>query len=220
MNLNNASDCYMEDCYNNRELKYFDRNPGTYEVHNLGEIVSLFNPTRGNDFTNRIGRSSVIKSIYIRGSIKLGPFSTAVPPIPKVYIPHSLNRMIIFIDWQGKGTAPDVDDVLWTVDPEGHLNPNNRRRFTIIRDEQWAFSACLLYNASNEFQMEKTIIPIKIYERVDIPVYYTNTDAGNYTDIESGGLYMLLIGSNGQSIVQPLVLLDVGIRIRFEDGCN
>ena len=49
MNLNNANDCYMEDCYNNRELKYFDKNPGTYEVHNLGEIVSLFNPTRGDD---------------------------------------------------------------------------------------------------------------------------------------------------------------------------
>ena len=173
MDSNTNYDAYNEECYSNKELKCYDKEPATYECHNLGELFSLFNPVRGTDYNNRIGRGSIIRSIYIRGSIKIGPFSTANPPVNKVYIPNSLNRLIIFIDWQGKGQSFNVNDVLQNVDAEAHLNINNRKRFSVIRDEQWTFSAALLYNPSNEFQMERTIYPVKIYERVEIPVFYT-----------------------------------------------
>lgn len=207
-----------KDSFNSKEFKYFDIFPSDYPVDKTGLIVSLFNPVRGTDYYNRIGRSSIIKSISIRGKLQMKQLEVFPPPGSWEYRPLSLNRMIIFIDWQGKGTAPTPTQVLRNVDPASQLNADNRRRFSVIKDKQWTFDACLI-DIGNEIVTEtKQSYPINIYEKVDIPVYYTDKNAGNYTDMESGAIYMLLIGSNSNSAVMPWITLNASIRVLFEDG--
>ena len=205
----------MEDNYS-CELKYFDSGPDTTPVDSAGFIRLLFAPVEGTDYTQRIGRKTVTRSIYIRGKLEVRQLVTALPA-GNVFIPSSLNRLILFIDWQPNGATPLVTDVLRPGLPEGQLNPDFRRRFTIIKDKQFTFECVNYYSATKDLQWQNSVYDIKMFERINMETIFKGTNFGDIRDIASGALYMLYIGSNTHTVVNPVVQLNASYRCRFED---
>jgi len=203
---------YSTDC----ELKFFDIDPATYAVDNAGSLLLLFIPILGTDSENcRTGRKTVVKSIFIRGKLELFPMVN--PIAPTGWVPGSLNRIILFVDWQPNGVEPTLLDVLKNVAPESQLNQNNRRRFTIIKDKQFVIDPTNSIAIRNTANFGQCIHAIKWFERVNIETIFNADDSAEIDDIQSGAIYLLMIGSNAHSMINPVVQLNISVRCRFAD---
>ena len=126
----------------NKERKYSDRAVSGYQVSDAGQFSLLHVPTLGSDFTNRIGRKTNPKSLYIRGKLEI----TKTASVATATVGSTLNRLIILLDNQPNGAAPAVTDLLSSASPSSQLNPNNRDRFRIIKDKVYALDACVSEN--------------------------------------------------------------------------
>ena len=111
------------------ELKVTDTSVNQ-DCNTSGSFVLLHAPVPGNDYTNRIGRKTYIKSIAVRGQVELNPL-TVIANIESC-VPQTV-RQIIFVDNQPNAAAPLVSDLLLSASALSHLNLNNRDRFTILR---------------------------------------------------------------------------------------
>lgn len=201
----------------NREQKFFDRGEANYEIRNTGTLTLLFSPRLGADFDKRIGRLTCVRSIFIRGKLQIYQAAIFPPSAFFEYSRASLNRMILLVDWQSNGAAPAITDILVNANPESQLNPNNRRRFTIIKDKQWAFGNYQQDIGNGQLNCSTPpIYPVKIYERVNIEQVFNSNDFGDIRDHVSGSIYMLLIGSN-PAAVPNIVQLNCSIRCRYDD---
>lgn len=198
------------------EQKFFDKGEANYEVRNDGIIHIIFHPLRGADYNQRVGRKSVLRSIFIRGRLHIYQATLLPPSAYYEYVKASLNRLILFIDWQPNGATPAITDVLVSANPVAQLNPNNRKRFTIIKDKQWCFDNYMQDVGASVLNHNTTMYPIKIYERVCVEQTYNSNNFGDIRDIATGAVYMLLIGSNPPH-VPNYVQFNVSIRCRFDD---
>jgi hypothetical protein len=201
-------------------LKNFDRVAETYSVHNIGAIIPIMAPTRGNDEYQRIGRKTVTRSIFIRGKLELWYLAQA--PLPaiagEIFYPSTLNRIMLIVDWQPNGTIPAITDVLEEPYPEAQLNLDNRKRFTVIKDECIVLDP--IYRTPPGYRnlfFGTNMVPIKWYEKVHIETVYNNLSNNNETSIQSGAIYMLLIGNATYTLVNNLNQLVVSTRCRFYD---
>lgn len=199
-------------------LKYYDLVTETWAVHNVGTMLPIMAPSRGTDDYNRVGRKTVTRSIFIRGKLEL--YYLANPAIPSVnaFFPSTLNRIILLVDWQPNGVTPDVEDVLEEPYPEAQLNMNNRKRFTIIRDEVFVLDPVAITRvASNSSMWGSTIIPIKWYDKVHIETQFNDLSNNSGTSIVSGAIYLLLIGNAIYNVGNNYNQLVISTRCRFYD---
>lgn len=200
----------------NREKKFYDTTTGAgpIDITAAAAVFKLIHiPTQGTDYTQRIGRKTVIKSVYLRGRIIVQPFAT-IPPTMDFDCPAQQCRMIVFIDFQPNGAAPATQDVLMRTDPVAHLNPNNRDRFKVIKDKTFVFDACCA-NASDITAVNRTIHDFKIYKKLNTEVIYNQTNGGTIADITTGALFVMFLGSNTNLTTDLLLQLDT--RTRFDD---
>ena len=109
----------------------------------------LHAPTLGSDYTNRIGRKTNCKSVYIRGKLEI----TKAASVEIASVGCTLNRLIILLDNQPNGAAPAVTDLLSSASPSSQLNPNNRDRFRILKDKVYALDACVIENTGLMLRM-------------------------------------------------------------------
>lgn len=193
----------------NREKKFFDIASAAYSVNSTGVFTLLFCPTLGSDFYNRIGRKTIAKSVYIRGSVAL----RAAAGFINSPVPCSMLRFIVFIDNQPNGAAPAVTDLLNTANASSQLNPNNRDRFLVIKDKQYTFDN---WWASDQFlAFNHTISPLKCYKKLNLETIFNQTNGGTIGDINSGALYMFWIGTNPAGDGEGLA--NISTRVRFDD---
>lgn len=166
------------------ELKYSDIATNTVAVNIAGSITLLHVPILGSDFNARIGRKTTAKSLFIRGiwaSDVLGSVNT------------QLLRMIVFEDKQPTpATAVTVLDVLATAAPTSHLNPNNRDRFKVLCDQEFALGP---QNVVTPAFSSPAAEAWKIYKKIKIESIFNATNGGTFADITSGAIYVMFIGS-------------------------
>ena len=106
----------------NRERKYYDLVTNANTVADAGVFRLIHIPKLGSDYDDRIGRKTIARSIYIRGSIRIKA-ATSIPEGP-VTLPCQMCRMILFVDNQPNGNVPTTADLLVENEPDSHLNPN------------------------------------------------------------------------------------------------
>lgn len=206
----------------NRERKYFDTPSAAYNVDVGGNFTLAHIPRLGADYNNRIGRKTIIKSIYVRGRVTLLESLQGVPPPgnPPNFVGASQARMIIFLDNQPNGAAPAVLDLLTVADPSAQLNPNNRDRFKVIKDKMFMFDTYVSYNSATNipfFALNRTTHDIKCYKKLNIETIFNSTNGGTIGDITTGALYVFWIGSNAAASVARATAA-VSIRCRFDDS--
>lgn len=183
-------------------------------VDDHGWAQLLMAPQLGTDYRDRIGRKTVTKSIFIRGKVYIRvALGTNWPP-SNTWIEASSNRIMLVIDWQPNHAPFTITDLLQTSATESQLNANNRRRFTIIKDE--LIDLDILHN-NQMTTANRCIQSFKWYERVNIETIYNNNNTGTIADIDSGAIYLVCIGTTMYQSINPNIILNISSRIRYDD---
>lgn len=196
------------------EKKVSDLGPAQLGMNTTGTFTLLAAPVPGSDFTNRIGRKTLIKSVYVRGIVSCELADQDGPTVGAS--PAQLGRMIIFADMQPNGAAPAVTDLLTSASSISQLNLNNRDRFRIYCDKTFAINA-YAYNttASTSSASLSNSFAVKKFKSLNLETIYNAGTAGTIADIQSGALYLLTIGNRAAGADDATASLS--IRTRFVD---
>jgi hypothetical protein len=186
------------------ELKTIDTGTVTYAANDPtnGNFTLLNGVATGTDYTNRIGRKVIMKSLLIRGqfyNLSTGSDSNG-----------DLLRLMVICDEQPNGAAPIITDILQTADHLAPLNLNNRGRFKVLYDKMlnmpaWTTSAGALVNGSPR------IAYAKIFKKMTVPVIFNGTGS-TVGSIQTNSVYIVTLATNNQTA------FSFNSRIRFMDS--
>lgn len=193
-----------------KELKVVEvQGPGTFgnisSVAN-GGVFLLNGCAQGSDYTQRVGREIMIKSLFIRGFTQLGSANES-----------DVQRVVVVLDTQANGTTPVFGDIFNNVtaaltfaDPSTLNNLSNRDRFRIIIDKAWPSNV----SNSSSLQAYKTF---KKFKKLNIKVTYNGTGA-TAGAIQTNAIWLFLLGIYNQTANPTFVSsFNFVSRIRFND---
>jgi len=173
----------------NSEMFHRDYTEAGTNITNTGYIRHITALTEGSGPYDRTGNSVLLRSLYKRIRITKHP-----SPLTTVV------RMIFFIDTQQiSDTTPAVADVLTNVGVDSPLTLNNYGRFKILLSKTITLT---------------TNSPIFHSEKFDKMYHHIRFNGTVNTDIQKGGVYMLLLSD--QPAAYPV--LDSHIRIGYRDN--
>lgn len=185
------------------ELKTVDVDQSAYQADTTGTVTLLNGIATGTDFTNRIGRKVLLKSIYIKGWLSNTDTTTA----------NTMCRLAIVYDSQSNAAAPAITDVFKSINGTTHLNLDNRDRFRILYDKHYAL-ASVDNTATQAIAGSPTIFPVKLYRKLNLEEQFSGI-AATIGSISTGAIYMMTFSSatptNGGAFT-------VSTRIRFQDS--
>lgn len=184
------------------ELKVIENAATQANFASAGSVALYNGVAQGTDFTNRIGRKVIVKSIH---------FKAWVSPATSTDSPGDICRLMLVWDKQANSAAPAVTDILTTADPFSGVNLNNRDRFKVMYDRRVSMNPAVY--AANVITGGN---PITVYREKFIKcnqeVIFSGTGA-TVASIQTGSLYLLFIDLNG-----TLSLLTHYCRVRFSDA--
>jgi len=204
-----TADRHTNPVYPKPELKSVDSmaNGGAYDPGNFnfypipaaGTVVCLNEIGQGTALGQYIGTQVSIKSLSIRYSIILNQDTPA---------PTS-GRVIFLWDKQPQGSPPGTIDILTTANYLSYLNMDNRDRFVVLCDKQYAMDQ----SGGHES------VQFKVYKKISLPTIFNAGTAGTVADITSGSLYLLTISENAKGVVPDEYPVVTGSsRIRYDDS--
>lgn len=219
-----------------REKKVFDCGDqlgiiGTIDVDNvasIGFVQPMFIPLLGSDFNNRIGRKCVIKSIYMKYRCfpRYIENPGGAPYVAQSQWPQTAIRVLIVKDTNPNGVTPAITDMLQVdtatglVDPLSFINMNNRDRFTIIFDKLHqfgAFSTGIVGVSPIQSALGPVCVTKKFYKKCNHEVIFNGSSTGLISDIASGALYVVYLGSETLGS-NRYGNLENNWRIRYDDA--
>lgn len=196
---------------NNGEKKVIDIAVGSIQVNTTASINLLNGTVQGTDYTQRIGRKIVLKSVYIRGYVRLEATAGAAGAGEP-----QLARMIIVVDNQPNGTVFAITDLLMSANVSSQLNLNNRDRFSILCDKEWVFDPWVGGLAPISGYCGRAIHAVKKYKKINMETIFNAGNAGTIADMNSGALYMVWLGSQPVGVTNDVNAI-VSTRVRFVD---
>lgn len=199
----------------NTELKVQDLAQATYQVNTTGSITLLAVPITGADFNARIGRKIKLKSLFIRGRIRLECTSS---PDTAVAVAAQQGRLMIVYDLQPNGVIAGITDILNTAEPASHLNLNNRDRFRILYDREFVFDPYVVDKTATASYSNagRSIHNVKLYKKLNYDMIFNSVNGGTIADIASGALLMVWVGSAIAGTTDCLFI--GGTRVRYADN--
>lgn len=185
------------------EKKVIDLAVASYACDVTGSVTALNLCATGTDFTDRVGRKILLKSVNLLGHYL--PQDSAVAP--------TLCRVMVIYDKQPTGALPAITDILKSSDSREQLNLNNRDRFAILCNELVALGI-QQNTATQALAGSPTDKVIHIYKKLNHEVIFGST-AATIAAVASGTLLLVTVGDNtaGAGYVASL-----SSRVRFIDA--
>lgn len=222
------------------ELKYKDflavmdctQTPGSING-GTDQILSFCRVPQGTGPSFRIGRKITIKKIFVRGNVtyRFGGLAASTEN------PCGAVRVILYVDKQTNGAAPNLDDLL-TAPVESakspfdvvqnvyglaYLNLSEGGRFRILKDKKFVFNSQLLdtdeiYTMVRQFKWS--------FANVDIPISYSDESpdgALNTIKVNNIGMFVIIDDSANENMPAPApieanrCILRATVRIRYAD---
>ncbi|AXF51970.1 MAG: coat protein/nuclear export [Cressdnaviricota sp.] len=172
------------------ELKVVDTALTTTIIPTTASITLLNGIATGTDYTNRIGRKIMIKSILFR--------TTLVPNTSSNTPAGDTTRHMIIYDNQSNGAAPVIADILQNSGINDPMNLNNRDRFRVLFDKYVTMEAAQ-YAAGTLTAGSPGARQVKLYKKCNLDQVFNNTGS-TVASIQTGALYyVVLSGFNNQS---------------------
>ncbi len=174
----------------NSEVHKLDTSVST-AIDTSGYLTHLTAIGQGDGITQRTGQSVLLSYLSVRGVFAIHASATT-----------SQVRVLVLCDKQQVAdTAPAVTDVLVGGNYLEHYNVNTVGRFNILEDETFALSA------QGPQQM--------IYRRnFTLNTHHVRFNGSATTDIQRGGIYILLVGNEGTNLTSTLLKC----RVSFHDN--
>jgi hypothetical protein len=186
-----------------RELKFIDTQLLNSTIATTGSVTLLNGVAQGTDFTQRIGRKTIIKSVLWNG----GVYPTATTSAQGEII-----RLLVVYDTQtNSAAAPAITDILATADPTAPMNLNNRDRFHVLMDKKLGMNAGV-YAAGTLTTGSPGAKYIKTYKKCHKEIIYSGTGA-TVGSIQTGAIWLLTI-----SLINSNHLHNSYFRFRFFDS--
>lgn len=181
------------------EIKSVDTS-GTYAIDsNSGSTGYLLNGVaRGDDISDRIGRSIVMNGLHL----KLFGYSTATTGEDQIH------RVLVVMDRQANGSAPNIPDILETHDVMSNFNRNNRLRFNVLVD----FNVVCGASGKPNNHWYRSIYVNNVRGKLQ---QFNSGDNGTIADINTNSIYMFLISNKPAGSTAGAVL--VKTRFYFKD---
>lgn len=194
-----------------------DATYGTMNFDSAGSSGCINRIAAGTDFTQRIGRKIMIKSIYVRGIIQKNP-----------HVASQLCRMILVYDKQFNSDTnpPAITQILLTNDTDGafswdQFNLNNRDRFVVLWDKAVATGPSGFYDPTTQANCSSPTswngyVAIKKYKKVNLETIFSGT-TDDLASIQSGALFLYTIGDNANGATGTDYFKGT-VRVRFVDA--
>lgn len=174
------------------ELKVIDTTQTTTAAPTAGTVILLNGVAQGTDYTNRIGRKVIIKSLLMR--------YTLVPNTSSNTPAGDCVRLLIVYDAQCNSATPAIGDILQNSAFNDPINLNNRDRFKVLSDKYVGMGACQ-YAAGTLTAGAPFAKQVKVYKRMGLEQIFSGTGATSGS-ISTGGLFLIIIaGFNQQTNV-------------------
>ena len=186
-----------------RERKTVDVDPADYNITSTGSVTLLNGIATGTDFTNRIGRKIVMRSLNIRGFVYPEDTTTNTCTV----------RMIWVYDQQTNAAQPAVTDILKSADPTSQLNLDNRDRFKVLVDKEF-INGKIDTTATQAIAISPAVWKFKKYKYLKHETLYNGVGA-TVGSIATGAIWMVLISNQAAGVAATTRL---STRIRFEDA--
>ena len=205
------------------ELKLFETLVGLGDVPTLGAVVStLFLPQLGSDYTNRIGRKVVVKSIGFRAYSCLSASQQNAANLganANVFARGQTQRVMLVYDSQPNGVTSNPADILTSQTTLAMNNLNNRDRYRVIWDKVLTFDPYHVVTDATPVITDATFNRAGQYwtmwKKCNRETIF-QANGGTIADVATGAYLLLMVASEtttafvGNSIRYQ-------IRFRFED---
>lgn len=187
------------------ELKVTDTVVASANLTQIAGFVLLNGVTQGSDYNARIGRRTLMKSIFIRFSL--------VPNTANSAPNGDFARVIVFYDCQTNGAAPIASDVLSVgTDYLSPLNLNNRDRFKVLHDKIISMNPNV-YTAGALTAGDPMNKYWKLFKKINMEVIFGGTNA-TVGSIQTGSIYLMYLSAGATSYST----LSYNARVRFIDS--
>lgn len=158
------------------EFKYVDTDLSAQAVDTTG-LVKLINGTaEGVGPSQHTGRCTTVRSIQLR-------FTNTVTVTSGIDQQH---RIMLIYDRQTNAAAPAITDVLVSSSITSMRNLDFRNRFTVLMDKR------IDLNKAGESGSQLTW---DYYKMSNLPVQYDATADATVASISSGGLFLIILGT-------------------------
>jgi len=185
------------------ELKYRDESASGVSIDESG-ISALFNGMeQGAANQRRIGQKIQMRSINFKYWITATGTTVA-----------SMVRIMVVLDMQPNGAQATPADVL--EDPAVNFNivsslqMANSARFRVLWDKRYKIVGTSTIVTSEYLCFDET------FQKLNHPVEYSDTSAGDITDIITGALFFLAFSTSATGANQPLITW--WGRVRYHDN--
>jgi hypothetical protein len=169
-----------------------------------GNVVAYNLVAQGTDFTNRIGRQIMNKSILFRASVQNNQANDTPGDIVRI--------MLIYDDQPNSAVAvPAVTDILTTADIFSGINLNNRDRFKVLYDKRFTLPSGV-YSAGTLTVGSPVPKYVEKFIKLNHPTIFSGT-GGTIASIGSGSLLMLNLSTQNTATT-----LTHYARVRFTDS--
>lgn len=186
------------------ELKFLDNIDAPVTAPTTGIIQpSLALIPQGVGESQRIGRKTTVKKIFIRGVI-------ALPSASLTNQSSDIIRIMVYQDKQANGAAAAVTDLIETADQSSFMNLQNSMRFRVLSDKKYSLnsSACAWTGSSWTTGINSRAFKVSI--SCNIPLEFSGA-TGAITELRSNNIGVMLISESG------LATAGYYTRIRFSD---
>lgn len=182
---------------NTPEYKYIDTPVANFIANSTGSVTLMNSVSVGTDFSDRIGRKIVMRSIQIKGAFaSLSTLGAAA----------CCAAFLVYDNNPDVGT-PAVNDVLQSTNPHAMLNNANTTRFMLLKRwvmTQFASSATVTTAVTGD-------VNVDYYQKCALPVVFDNT-AGAIANFEKGALWLVCVGDSAGGYN-----FTASCRVRFTD---
>lgn len=184
------------------ELKVVENALAQAATTNTGTLVLYNGVAQGSDFTNRIGRKVIVKSIHFKWALTPATVTDSIGDIV---------RCMLVWDMQNNSATPAVTDILTTADILSGVNLNNRDRFKVLYDKR-----VVMNPASYTANVITGGNPVTTYREKYIKCNYETIFSGTGAtsgSIATGALYLMFIDLNTTAST-----ITHYARVRFSDA--
>jgi len=185
------------------ELKVIDNPSGSGNAPSAGVVVLLNGVGQGTDYTQRIGRKILLKSILFRFSV--------VPNTATSSSSGDIVRMMLIYDCQTNAATPGITDILNLAAFNAPMNLNNRDRFKVLSDK-FITMASAVYTGAALTTGSPSPKQVKVFKKMNMEQIFGGT-ASSVGSINTGAIFLIVISLNNAA---STYLYDS--RVRFIDS--
>lgn len=180
------------------EKKVIDTTLVSAVADTTGTVQLVNGVAVGTDFTDRIGRKIILKSVDIIGHVFPVDASTS----------DCLCRMMLVYDKQPNGATPALAAFI-NGDSTSHLNLNNRDRFVVLSNWMEAIGSFAATPVGSP-----TTHKVQIHRKINMETLFSGT-TNAVASISTGALWVVTVGDQAANVGGTFVGT---VRVRFIDA--